>query len=464
MLFSQYLEKNIVLLRPNERIGMEVGRSIRNIAHHYFFYLFAFTLFFGVSLYHTAELRFTGELSGILLLIIYGFFLYLTKQRSFHPAAIVIPAVLLLYLGYSFYLSYNKPQAILLDFLIQLRPYITFFIVSHLAPSLSDVQKKQMVRLCLLLWLLFLPVGIYGLYLPDMYRSVMDRPENFVTVITSLSLVYLYCSDFSTTARWIFLLMISVGMLASFHFIGLFLLIGGIILLFNRRSILTSWIRTGIAASIVVLAATYLFYIQLTSCLSPSDAQGGSFSALTPQTILYQASLKVWRDFPVFGSGLASFATYASGLYYSPLYAEYGLHTVSGLSPQAWRSVCDTYYPSLVQFGLTGTVLYLLFWTYIICTSLWKYKQQRNLQHFVIVLILACVLFIGNISDSLLTSHKGYFMMMFFGLLAGNPRQNECLTKRIQTTPDERLSKEPLWEDCIEMGTASSVKYPAKAT
>ena len=128
MLFSQYLEKNIVLLRPNERIGMEVGRSIRNIAHHYFFYLFAFTLFFGVSLYHTAELRFTGELSGILLLIIYGFFLYLTKQRDFHPAAIVIPAVLLLYLGYSFYLSHNKPQAILLDFLIQLRPYITFFI------------------------------------------------------------------------------------------------------------------------------------------------------------------------------------------------------------------------------------------------------------------------------------------------------------------------------------------------
>ena len=348
--------------------------------------------------------------------------------------------------------------------MIRRPPRSTLFPYTTLFRSTEDMQKQQMVRLCLLLWLLFLPVGIYGLYLPDMYRSVMDRPENFVTVITSLSLVYLYCSDFSTTARRIFLLMISVGMLASHRFIGPFLLIGGIILLFNRRSILTSWIRTGIAASIVVLSATYLFYIQLTSCLSPSDAQGGSFSALTPQTILYQASLKVWQDFPVFGSGLASFATYASGLYYSPLYAEYGLHTVSGLSPQAWRSVCDTYYPSLVQFGLTGTVLYLLFWTYIICTSLWKYKQQRNLQHFVIVLILACVLFIGNISDSLLTSHKGYFMMMFFGLLAGNPRQNECLTKRIQTIPDELLSKEPLWEDCIETGTASSVKYPDKAT
>ena len=173
---------------------MEVRRIIRNIAHHYFFYLFAFTLFFGVSLYHTAALGFTVELSGILLLIFYGLFLYLTKQRNFHPAAIIILTVLLLYLGYSFYLSHNKPQALLLDFLIQLKPYITFFIVSQLAPSLSDMQKQQMARLCLLLWLLFLPIGAYGLFLPDVYRSVMNRPENFVAAVASLSLVYLYCS------------------------------------------------------------------------------------------------------------------------------------------------------------------------------------------------------------------------------------------------------------------------------
>lgn len=443
---------------------MEVRRIIRNIAHHYFFYLFAFTLFFGVSLYHTAALGFMVELSGILLLIFYGLFLYLTKQRNFHPAAIIILTVLLLYLGYSFYLSHNKPQAILLDFLIQLKPYITFFIVSQLAPSLSDMQKQQMARLCLLLWLLFLPIGAYGLFLPDVYRSVMNRPENFVAAVASLSLVYLYCSDFSTTARRTFLLMLSACLLASPRFIALFLLICGIVLYFNRRSILKSWIKTGIATGVIILIATYIFYIQLTSCLLPSDAQGNGLSALAPQAIIYQSSLKVWRDFPLFGSGLASFATYASGLYYSPLYAEYGLHTVSGLAPQDWHSVCDTYYPSLVQFGLTGIVLYLIFWTYIVCASLWKYKRQGNLQYFVIVLILACTLFIGNISDSLLTSHKGYFMMMFFGLLAGNPRQNECLTKRIQTIPDELLSKEPLWEDCIETGTTSSVKYPDKAT
>lgn len=451
-------------MRPNERLGMEVERIIRNITHHYFFYLFAFTLFFGVSLYHTAELRFTDHLSNMLLLIIYGLFLYFTKRRDFHPAAIITLTIFVLYLGYSFYLSHNKPQAILLDFLIQLRPYITFFIVSQMAPSISDTQKRQMARLCFLLWLLFLPIGAYGLYLPDIYRSVMNRPENFVTIITSLSLVYLYCSDFSTTARRRFLLMISACMLASPLFIGLFLLICGIVLYFNRRSILNSWIRSGIATGVIVLIATYIFYIQLTNNLSLSDAQGGSLSALSPQAILYQTSLKVWRDFPVFGSGLASFATYASGLYYSPLYTEYGLHTVSGLAPQARHSVCDTYYPSLVQFGLTGIVLHLLFWVYIVCISLWKYKQQRNLQHFVIVLILACVLFIGNISDSLFTSHKGYFMMIFFGLLTGNLRQNECLTKRIRISPGEYLSEEPLCEDHIETETASSVKYPDKTT
>ncbi|MDO4703939.1 MAG: O-antigen ligase family protein [Tannerella sp.] len=443
---------------------MEVERIIRNITHHYFFYLFAFTLFFGVSLYHMAELRFTDELSGVLLLIAYVIFLYRTKNRNFHPAVLIIPAVFMLDAGYSFYLSHNTSQAILLDFLIQLRPYATFFIVSQLAPSLSDVQKQQMARLCLLLWLLFLPIGAYGLYLPDIYRSVMNRPENFVAVVSSLSLVYLYCSDFSTIARRTFLVMLSASMLASPRFIGLFLLICGIVLYFNHRSILNSWIRTGIATGVVVWIATYIFYIQIASYLSPSDAQGGSLSALDPQAILYQAALKVWRDFPLFGSGLASFATYASGLYYSPLYAEYGVHTVSGLAPHAWHSVCDTYYPSLVQFGVTGIVLFLLFWTFIVCLSLWKYKRHGDIQLFVTVLITACILFIGNISDSLFTSHKGYFMMMFLGLLAGNLRQNKCLTKTTQAPSDELLSEEPLWEERIETETASSVKYPNQTT
>ena len=148
------------------------------------------------------------------------------------------------------------------------------------------------------------PSLLFTILLMTFFRSATAKaaPSSFVATVASLSLVYLYCSDFSTTARRTFLLMLSACLLASPRFIALFLLICGIVLYFNRRSILKSWIKTGIATGVIILIATYIFYIQLTSCLLPSDAQGNGLSALAPQAIIYQSSLKVWRDFPLFGS------------------------------------------------------------------------------------------------------------------------------------------------------------------
>lgn len=79
---------------------------------------------------------------------------------------------------------------------------------------------------------------------------------------------------------------------------------------------------------------------------------------------------------------------------------------VDDSSPDHALSMCDMYYPSLVQFHLTGIILFLLFWTSIVCLSLWRYKRQGPLQLFATVQVTACIQFIGNISDSLLTSHK----------------------------------------------------------
>jgi hypothetical protein len=61
----------------------------------------------------------------------------------------------------------------------------------------------------------------------------------------------------------------------------------------------------------------------------------------------------------------------------------------------------------------------LFFWVYILSKSLWQFKQDGDIQLFVILLILASFVFIENISDSFLTSNKGFFMMMFLGLLFG---------------------------------------------
>lgn len=50
------------------------------------------------------------------------------------------------------------------------------------------------------------------------------------------------------------------------------------------------------------------------------------------RAMLYVTSFEIFKDFFPFGSGFASFASHSSGVYYSPLYAKYGIENVKGIS------------------------------------------------------------------------------------------------------------------------------------
>ena len=76
-----------------------------------------------------------------------------------------------------------------------------------------------------------------------------------------------------------------------------------------------------------------------------------------------QDSLTIAGQLFPLGSGFATFGTYMSGEYYSPLYYEYGLNTVWGLWPSNPTFVSDSFWPAiLAQFGFIGLVVlvYLL--------------------------------------------------------------------------------------------------------
>ena len=71
-------------------------------------------------------------------------------------------------------------------------------------------------------------------------------------------------------------------------------------------------------------------------------------------------SIQILYDYFPFGSGLASFGTFASAEYYSPTYAVYGLDHLWGLSKEMPTFICDAFYPELAQFG--GSRCYTLFY------------------------------------------------------------------------------------------------------
>ncbi len=76
---------------------------------------------------------------------------------------------------------------------------------------------------------------------------------------------------------------------------------------------------------------------------------------------MYYNSLQVARDkFPI-GAGFGTYGSYMSAQYYSPLYYEYNMSKVHGLTADDTRFVSDTFWPMiLAQHGVFGLILFLL--------------------------------------------------------------------------------------------------------
>lgn len=86
--------------------------------------------------------------------------------------------------------------------------------------------------------------------------------------------------------------------------------------------------------------------------LAMDQIQEYFLTSTSARSLLMQDGVDIaFNCFP-FGSGFASFATYMSGAYYSPLYYEYGLNSVWGLMPANPSFVSDSFWPAVIaQFG-----------------------------------------------------------------------------------------------------------------
>ena len=104
-------------------------------------------------------------------------------------------------------------------------------------------------------------------------------------------------------------------------------------------------------------------------------------------------SFEVAMDhFPI-GGGFATFATWNSGVHYSPLYYKYDLSNTWGLQPDFYMFVGDTYWPAILgQFGFIGliSVVVILIMIYKnICINKDKYKYFQQLSILLYLLVLS---------------------------------------------------------------------------
>ncbi len=402
---------------------VDLQKSLEDFVNRHFFYFFVLTLFFCVLLYNVIRFKGADELCGLLLVLFYLFFVFKNKDWPFNKAFLVTIACFAFYTLYSFYIHSNSPAGILTDLVIQMKPYLAFFAAYQMSAMFSTERKKLLKEICLLIWVLLIPIGFYSLVDFYVFKTIMEHPTNFAASVVCLSLVYLYCSDYSLKDKFIFILMLSLGLFSGrSKFYGFFVLASCLVFYLNDIKKIQFNAKTIPVFLIILLGVAFvakdkieLYFIQ---------SMTGEEKDLLARFVLYSTSIDIlFNDFVPFGSGLASFATHASGLYYSDIYPYYGIDGVWGLSKKEWYFVADTYYPSLAQFGIVGVILYIVFWIYILDKSFFYFRQTNHVKYFLIAILIVGFVAIENVADASFTSNRGFFMMLFLGLVLSEQKR-----------------------------------------
>jgi hypothetical protein len=286
-----------------------------------------------------------------------------------------------------------------------------------MAPKFDDHQKAVLKSIALFYWMILFAIGISSLFYPDIIKLIMFHPTNYAAAVICTSLCYFYYSRFTSLDKLAFLLMLTIGILSGrSKFYGFYALsIFVILFFFNARQI--KWNVRNILIVACMLATVIFVAWQKISFYFYQAVTDEVEKDMIARYILYATAPDILRDYFPFGSGFASYATYASGVYYSQIYTDYGIETVWGLSKSYYSFVADTYYPSLVQFGVAGIILYLLFWVYLFRQALFFYRKTQNRPFFIIIILIIAYLAIEGTTDSTFISNRGFFVMMLLGLI-----------------------------------------------
>lgn len=386
-----------------------------------FYYLFVFTLIFGVVFYDALGFNFVDELCAIALCGLYAYYVFHTPNWSVNKLFMITLGVFLFYLVYSFAIKCNTKAAILSDFIIQLKPYLAFFTVYAFKPVLNQQMKKNIQLLAIVFSFYLLVIGLISLFSMEVLHALLFHQSRLATAATIMALLYLYCSDYTLKDKLVFLLLLAVGLLSGrSKMYGFFVLAAFLVFYINNRFRLKLNIKNIVIFVIVAIAITFVIWDKLYFYF----VQGGLGDARNAQdyyarAALYYFSVDVFRDYFPFGSGFATYATYTSGEYYSHIYNDLGMDILFGLTKKNPSFISDTYYPALAQFGVVGVILFFTFWIVITLEAVKRFVKG-DVKNFTITILIVLFFLIECTTDATITHNRGLFMMMLMALTLGD--------------------------------------------
>lgn len=396
----------------------------------FFSYVFLFLLFPGQIL-SCEFVKFVDEFAMLHLFVLASLDYYqngLPTLSRLKPLWIIL-GIGLFYIVYSVvFVHFNTPTYVLSDFVSQIKPFATFFLIYCLDLQLTQKAKDIARYLCILnafcLFVFFI-IGGGDIILP------FGHIVYYGGIMFLSALVFLFCSidEYGKVSQKNLLVVVAIFMLGLLctrsKYYGEFLV--AMTLLFAYRPGLFSKLNLKIFIScllgLLILIAvawnkiSYYFIEGGADIMSGADLEEMSEAFARP--ILFYAGGLILLDFFPFGCGLASFASNASATNYSTLYYDYGLDKVYGLSPSYSSFIADAYYPTLCQFGFVGIALFIFYWYWVLrkVNRLSNDLKERYRYQFIIGFTILAYVLIESVGSTLFIQGVGLQLSMLLALL-----------------------------------------------
>lgn len=336
-------------------------------------YCWIFVLSFALLVLSIHLLKFLDELMVLIMMLLVMLDVLVNRNFKRYKLLWVITGIMIFYSLYSiFFMSYNTKIAVLYDFIAQMKPFCYFCVAYAVTPKLDNNQKQVLKFISV-----FNGILVFILFVTGLYKLVFMHIAH-VGLVSVVSFMFYFIASIDENGNLkrkdviISVLILTVGLTCTrSKFYGVYIL--ALYMLFLYRPGLFKKIKFTHVLMFISIIALVLFAawtkIDFYFVSGGGDYQmfGEEMMQSFARPVLYASMFVLLGMHPIFGSGLASFATNASStaVNYSGAYYELGIDTVYGLSPTYDAFICDAFYPELAQFGIVGILLFISFFVWL---------------------------------------------------------------------------------------------------
>lgn len=385
------------------------------------FYTWFWIIYFPVCIAFAATVDFDWSdeiLTVLLLTYALGKRRYMVKSKQRTTEISIYILLMVFYLAYSLIIQVTTPRGVFLDILQQVRPYTVFYLTWMMAPEFTNKQKKR-IKLVMLL-------SFFGYLFAFILKPSLVTPfgggESVALgqIALCCAMIYYLFSKQTKRNRNIAILIMLLGLIS-----GKSKYFGECVVFITLMMFVKSKINFTSVSTLLKVAALGCVVIFFTWTKFNAYYVEGfqSDAAEMARPLTYETGVKImFQDYIPFGSGLGSFGTSAAAKEYSPLYYDYQLNNVWGLTPENPMFLADAFYPTLAEYGVVGLFFFLWFWK----RRLWECNKIPNIVYYRMALMAILALALESTADSSYLSGKGmgYFMVLALCLNSGRQQMN----------------------------------------